>query len=329
MKTLIGLLLSVLLYPSTLKAEEVGMTPYIVGGSDADVANYPFMASLMFEYESTPGIIYPFCGGSVLDATHILTAAHCVYGTASFQVPSMKVAIGVNNGQDMLMAQKVAVKNIYYPSDYNDSTLVNDVAVLELSQPLPTYALVNEVTLASSGDEALYRNETEDFTIVGYGRLGTNQKNPNLQFMEATVNYASAANCGKWQGITITDKLICTKGKAPDPPISDSNLVTATCQGDSGGPLVWSDNGVKTQIGIVSFGPSICGQPNQSNGDPLAAQSVFTDVSQYKDWILQAQRGEFAPTTSATPNSGSSGGALTFGGLLALYIFGFSRRKLS
>ncbi|MGR6859606.1 S1 family peptidase [Aliivibrio salmonicida] len=311
MKVFIGLALSLFSFASN--AEEVTVTPYVVGGANADVANFPFMASLMFEYDSQPGTIYPFCGGSVLDATHILTAAHCVYDTAAYLVPSMKVVIGVNNAQDMLIAQKVAVKNIYYPSDYNDSTLVNDVAVLELSQPLPTYASANEVTLGTSGDELSYRDENQDFTIVGYGRLGTNQKNPNLQFMEASVNYVSAAHCGLWQGITITDKLICTNGN------SNPALVTATCQGDSGGPLIWNNK----QIGIVSFGPATCGQ------ESVAAQSVFTDVSQYKDWILQAQRGEIAPTTTATESSGSSGGAFTFGGLLALCFVGFSRRKLN
>ena len=65
MNVLKGLLLSVLLYSSALKAEEVVVTPYIVGGSTADVAHYPFMASLMFEYESQPNTIYPFCGGSL------------------------------------------------------------------------------------------------------------------------------------------------------------------------------------------------------------------------------------------------------------------------
>ncbi len=319
MKILIGLLLSVSFFSPVLQAEEAIVTPYIVGGIDADVANYPFMASLMFEYESQPNTIYPFCGGSVLDATHILTAAHCVYDISDFNIANTKVAIDANNAPEMFAVQRVAVKNIYYPSNYDNSTLINDVAVLELSQPLPTYALIKKVSLSTSDDQELYQDENQVLTIVGYGRLSTSQKNPDLQFMEASVNYVSSENCGSWQGITITDKLICTKGKEPDPPISDSDLVTATCQGDSGGPLIWNNK----QIGIVSFGPGTCGDKN------VAAQSVFTDVSQYKDWILQAQRGEIAPTTSATASSGSSGGALTFGSLLALYIFGFSRRKLS
>lgn len=314
MKAFIGLALSFSLFSFASNAEEVTVTPYIVGGANADVAHFPFMASLMFEYDSQPGTIYPFCGGSVLDATHILTAAHCVYDTAAYQVPNMKVVIGVNNAQDMLIAQKVAVKNIYYPSDYNDSTLVNDVAVLELSQPLPTYASSNEVTLGTSGDGVFYRDETEDFTIVGYGRLSTNQKNPDLQFMEASVNYVSAAHCGSWQGITITDKLICTNGNSN--PVLAPTLVTATCQGDSGGPLIWNNK----QIGIVSFGPATCGKSDY-------AQSVFTDVSQYKDWILQAQRGEIAPTTTATESSGSSGGPISLFGLLGLSLFGYYRKS--
>jgi CIC family chloride channel protein len=71
--------------------------------------------------------------------THILTAAHCVYDVASYRIGNMKVAIEANDGQGMLAAQRVSVKNIYYPNNYNDLTLLNDVAVLELSQPLSTY----------------------------------------------------------------------------------------------------------------------------------------------------------------------------------------------
>lgn len=317
MKTLIGLLLSVSFFSPVLQAEEAIVTPYIVGGIDADVANYPFMASLMFEYESQPNTIYPFCGGSVLDATHILTAAHCVYDISDFNIANTKVAIDANNAQEMFAVQRVAVKNIYYPSNYDDSTLINDVAVLELSQPLPTYSLAKKVNLSALDDQDFYRDENQDFTIVGYGRLGsgTDGKNETLQFMEALVNYVSTANCGPWQGITITDKLICTKGNTKTG--LDPGLVTATCQGDSGGPLIWNNK----QIGIVSFGPGTCGDKN------VAAQSVFTDVSEYKDWIIKAQNGEISPTISVSSNSSSSGGSVPIIGILSLSLFGLYRQR--
>ena len=322
MKVFIGLAFSFSLFSFSSGAEEITATPYIVGGGDADVANFPFMASLMFEYDSQPGTIYPFCGGSVLDATHILTAAHCVYDISDFNIANTKVAIDANNAQEMFAVQRVAVKNIYYPSNYDDSTLINDVAVLELSQPLPTYTSLHAAILGDSTAEGQgYRAiPAKDFNIIGYGRLNSSTTNSQVDFMKATVTYVTPDVCDIWANFTTSNKQVCTTGSSFD----GSNLVKATCQGDSGGPLVWDNSGVKTQIGIVSFGPSVCGDGT------LTAQSVFTDVSQYKDWILQAQRGEIAPTTSATESaSSSSGGSFTFGGLLALCIFGFSRRKLN
>ncbi|MDD9178107.1 MULTISPECIES: S1 family peptidase [Aliivibrio] len=324
MKAVLGLVLPLSLCSFALQAEDINITPYIVGGEPVNVAEYPFMASLMFEYESQPGVIYPFCGGSILDSTHILTAAHCVYDVASYRIRNMKVAIEANNAQEMFAVQRVSVKNIYYPRDYNNSTLLNDVAVLELSEPLPTYSTNHKVKLSDLSEQG-YRSANEKFTIIGYGRLDSNIQNADLDFLKAEVEYVNPLDCDVWTNFTTSDKQICTKGSSFD----DSNLVTATCQGDSGGPLVWDNNGVKTQIGIVSFGPSICGQPNQSNGDPLAAQSVFTDVSQYADWIRKAQSGEIAATRTATDLSDSSGGTLGFGSLLSLALFSLYRRKYS
>lgn len=319
MKTLIGLLLSASIFSPFLQAEEATVTPYIVGGIDADVANYPFMASLMFEYESQPNTIYPFCGGSVLDATHILTAAHCVYDISAFNIANTKVAIDANNAQEMFAVQRVAVKNIYYPSNYNDSTLINDVAVLELSQPLPTYtsshaAILGDSTAEGQGYRAI---PAKNFNIIGYGRLNSSTTNSQVDFMKATVTYVTPDVCDIWANFTTSNKQVCTTGSSFD----GSDLVKATCQGDSGGPLVWDNGGVKTQIGIVSFGPSVCGD------GALTAQSVFTDVSQYKDWIIKAQNGEISPTISVRSNSSSSGGSVPIIGILSLSLFGLYRRR--
>ena len=320
MKAVLGVLLPLSLFSSALQAEEVNIAPYIVGGDPVNVAGYPFMASLMFEYESQPGSVYPFCGGSVLDSTHILTAAHCVYDVASYRIGSMKVAIEANDGEGMLAAQRVSVKKIYYPRSYDNSTLLNDVAVLELSQPLPTYTSSHAAILSDLSEQG-YRNEVDaqDFSIIGYGRLSSTTSNRPVDLMEATVKYVTPEACNIWTNFTTSNKQVCTTGSSFD----SSHLVTATCQGDSGGPLVWDNNGVKTQIGIVSFGPSVCG------GGNVKAQSVFTDVSQYADWIRKAQNGEIAATRTATDLSDSSGGSLGFGSFLSLVLFSLYRRKFS
>ena len=44
---------------------------YILGGENAEITDWPFMVSLQQLTEH-------FCGGVLIDSTHVLTAAHCV-----------------------------------------------------------------------------------------------------------------------------------------------------------------------------------------------------------------------------------------------------------
>merc|ERR1712142_1432964 len=56
----------------------------------------------------------------------------------------------------------------------------------------------------------------------------------------------------------------------------------SACMGDSGGPLVCNNgSGAYDVIGVVSFGPGTC------SGKP----GVFTEVSQYRDWLHKKSGG--------------------------------------
>lgn len=72
----------------------------------------------------------------------------------------------------------------------------------------------------------------------------------------------------------------------------------STCSGDSGGP-VYVDNGSGyVQIGITSFGPSVCGDGTQ----PVT--SVFTEISDYYSWILRVMNGLETPKYYVTESNG-------------------------
>jgi secreted trypsin-like serine protease len=64
----------------------------IVGGLGASIASFPFQVAL---YDPQAGSLAAgfFCGGVIIDATHVITAAHCVSGGVHQVTPSAGVEV--------------------------------------------------------------------------------------------------------------------------------------------------------------------------------------------------------------------------------------------
>ncbi|MGF1839606.1 S1 family peptidase [Vibrio atlanticus] len=335
-KAVLGLL-APLIYTSSVMATEnsvesapnVGVSPYIVNGSNASVADFPSMASLFIDRTGYDGVYStnPYCGATILDPSHILTAAHCIYGDENAQlfttvVPQLENTTAFPNGN----IQKVRVSEVYYPSNYSDELsdlLRNDVAILKLESALNVDS-INDVVKRPSNET--YRNAANDFVAVGHGDTRSGFDGTNL-LQKAPLNYVDNAICSAIfaNGSALTGKQICFGG---DYSVF-TGLYGGTCQGDSGGPVYWKDGADYRQIGITSFGPEKC-------GDGSKVTSVFTEIYDYKDWIdsviagtetakfvsTHAKRSAYSglkkkPVTS----SGSSGGSVSFGLLGMLMLF--------
>ncbi len=74
------------------------------------------------------------------------------------------------------------------------------------------------------------------------------------------------------------------------------------CNGDSGGPVYWQDTDTDTltQVGVTSFGPSICGNASST------VTSVFTELTDYADWIDEVLDGQIEPTLTSTEDERES-----------------------
>merc|ERR1712106_558669 len=84
-----GVQLTTTVEPPTIGDCECGIpnrVKRIVGGIETEVNEYPWQAGLAFTRNTVP-----FCGGSILSSTSILTAAHC---TADFALSEFEVIIG-------------------------------------------------------------------------------------------------------------------------------------------------------------------------------------------------------------------------------------------
>ncbi|UPR37063.1 trypsin-like serine protease [Vibrio cyclitrophicus] len=338
-KVVLGLL-APLIYTSSVMATEntvestpgLGVTPYIVNGSDASVAEFPSMASLFIDRIDYDGVYStsPYCGATILDPTHILTAAHCIYGNEEGQlftvvVPQLEDSSQFPNGN----IQKSRVYEVYYRSDYSNSLsdlLRNDVAILKLESALNVDSINDVVKRPSNAD---YRIGVNNFVAVGHGDTRSGFDGTTL-LQKASLNYVNNATCTTAfiDGSALTDNQICFNG---DYSVF-TGLYNGTCQGDSGGPVYWRDGADYRQVGITSFGPDTCG------GRPTVT-SVFTEIYDYEAWIDSVIAGNETANFVSTDakrtayvnarTSSGSGGSVSFGLLGVLMLLGGFRRAMS
>jgi trypsin len=278
----------------------------IVGGSDASIAEFPFQVALYDPRLGGPAKGF-FCGGVILGATRVATAAHCLMGEHGQR--SAPVEIEVLAGSSVLDpadpgSVRDAVAAAAIDSSYSPSSSDYDVGVLDLTRPLwsgPTPARDGRNTIAPlAPDPALadLRSVTSSAaqapapqaTISGWGDLnaepGTAPSYP-LHLHKARVPLVSTDVCEEAYAAieqAITPRMLCAGGS----PLAGQGRADS-CYGDSGGPLVASEPGAAQPaadvlLGLVDFGNG-CGQPGYPGvylrvADPAVASFLRASAAQ-------------------------------------------------
>ncbi|XP_076667519.1 serine proteinase stubble isoform X2 [Andrena cerasifolii] len=232
----------------------------IVGGQNADLGEWPWIAALFNAGRQ-------FCGGSLIDDKHILTAAHCVANMNPWDVARLTVRLGdhnINTNTEIRHIER-RVKRVVRHRAFNLRTLYNDIALLTLSEPVPFTEQVRPICLPSGSQ--LYAGKIA--TVIGWGSLRESGPQPAI-LQEVSVPVWSNNECKvKYGGAApggIVDSFLCAGRAAKD-----------SCSGDSGGPLMVND-GRWTQVGVVSWGIG-CGK-GQYPG-------VYTRVTHFLPWIYK------------------------------------------
>ncbi|KAF4341936.1 AChain A Fusarium Oxysporum trypsin At Atomic Resolution [Fusarium beomiforme] len=210
--------------------------PNIVGGTSASAGEFPFIVSI-----SRNG--GPWCGGALLNADTVLTAAHCVYGyaTSGFQIRAGSLSRTSGGVTSRLSSARV------HPN-YGSSSSTNDVAILKLSTSIPASGSIGYATLAASGSDPAAGAQ---YTVAGWGATSEGGTSTPVNLLKVTVPVVSRATCrSQYSSSAITDSMFCAGLSAGG---KDS------CQGDSGGPIVDSS---KVLQGVVSWGDG-CARPNK------------------------------------------------------------------
>jgi secreted trypsin-like serine protease len=225
-------------------------SPFVVGGTDASTADYPYVVAL------TTKVGNQFCGGTLVAANKVVTAAHCTQGDSPADDLVVAGRTKLSSGEGTV----AKVTKIWVHPQFSAATSGYDVSVLTLDRKLKYRAL----PLASSADGDLYRPGTQS-TVLGWG-LTEEGGDPSDTLKRATVPLTTDAYCAN---------------AYPQPNGFDSTAMVCagfpkggvdTCQGDSGGPLVAGGK----LIGITSWGQG-CARADYPG--------VYTRVRTYYDDI--------------------------------------------
>ena len=204
-----------------------------------------------------------FCGGTLINDRHVLTAAHCVFGDLRV---NLRIVVGLHKLSNLSAstAQTIVVSQVFSHEGYDRSRLINDIAVLRLQRPVQLNQYVSPICLP--GPDA---QEFNPVTTIGWGVTTENG------FLSDTLQQVTLAVLnGEARSAYGADFNVTRQIAAGIRAVGDKD----SCQGDSGGPLMFLSNHQWYLNGVVSFGFGCARALNPG---------VYTRVSAYVSWVQQ------------------------------------------
>ncbi|XP_060807363.1 transmembrane protease serine 11A-like [Amyelois transitella] len=231
-------------------------------GERTSIRSYPFMVSVH--------VVGRFwCGGAIYWHDLVLTSASCLqlmHNNRFFRENPKALAVRVGSNHSRIGGEEVEAIEVYFHPGYNPRTLRNNIAIIRLRRHLYfSYHRIPKLIEISKYPHGMA--STAQVMLLGWGVTKMSQKlsYEPIYLQRKYLPIYPNTFCKEVYG----DKFVASK------MFCAGTMTTGegACDHDAGGPAILGGK----LVGIISFGPTVCGFPN--------APTVFTLVGAYADWI--------------------------------------------
>ncbi|RNA08328.1 chymotrypsinogen 2-like [Brachionus plicatilis] len=236
----------------------------IISGVSANANSWPWVVSIRFDNGTHKNHI---CGGSLIRAQYVLTAANCVYNK---QAKHLSAVVGSHRLDEMLTPENnIGVKRVASHSKFSIRGVGDNIAILKLDKALNLSEKISTICLPPNTNEAFAFNKNA--VIAGWGSTtgwsNYESVSPDLHQIQLRVMNGEP-KCKIYEHFTYC---------AQDESENKSNI----CYGDAGSPMMMARRNRWFLYGIASFVTVTTDRFTCVNAEP----SYFSIVPRYLRWI--------------------------------------------
>uniref|UniRef100_A0A182N6C5 Peptidase S1 domain-containing protein n=1 Tax=Anopheles dirus TaxID=7168 RepID=A0A182N6C5_9DIPT len=241
----------------------------IVGGEEAKFGEFPHHTLLGYPKEGTKWEYDFLCGGTLISAQHVLTAAHCFTWDNDPEV----VRLGeYDTGTPSNMEYDADIDFFRKHPDYSHGRSYNDIALVKLKHAITFTKQIRPACLWNTRTSYKQKFLATGFGYKDFFSFDLSKVMMKVELEEFPADDCSRAFKGTWKlRRGMQHGQLCVG--------SGTSESRDTCRGDSGGPLqVLTDPKTCTYsvVGITSMGGA-CGIG--------PSKAIYTKVSHYIGWI--------------------------------------------